>query len=473
MTIRSVILSLIIAAASATTWSQESPFGFHPGAVSRAGYWNNGFGDAEQIGVGWTREVVYAFWFLVQPDLAKRQYDFTRYDQQYARVPTTIRILANVAPEGPIHEGYCRPGTYLPIDEAQYCEFVKAVVERYDGDGVEDMPGLTNPIAHWQVGNEPVSTKPGFAELQRITYLAIKEACETCVVLIGGVPGMPPAATYLADFDRQYRPILDALGGRYVDVVDVHWYGNATGDYRGVRDVIDHVRTVLAADGFGSIPIWITEMGTYSGDPVERGRNQIDFPFQTEREQALDLVKRFVYPLSLGVKKVFPAFGLMEGFKFDGGYFDFTGLIHDGWGPHDHGMGVRKLGWYSHKKMTEMLEGADWTSAVVIQDSENIVVCRVQRNDRPLYVVWWDYFNDRSFAPGTTREFRLTGLPATVAQVTELVPAASSGTDVDDYSTAFRRDRLTVDAGALALTLTDSPVIVELLPSTKRRAVSR
>lgn len=473
MTLRVAILSMMLAATTPMAWSQESPFGFHPGSVSRPGYWNNGFADAQQIGVGWERETVYAFWFLVQPDLAKKQYDFALHDRQYRAVPSTIRILANIAPEGPANKGYCRPGTYLPVDEAQYREFVKAVVERYDGDGVADMPGLTNPIRHWQVDNEPPAAKSGFAELQRITYLAIKDVCETCVVLIGGVPGMPPVANYLAEFDRQYRPILHALAGRYVDVMDVHWYGNATGDYRGVRDVIDHVRAVLDADGFATIPIWITEMGTYSGDPLERSRDRIAFPFQTEREQAFDLAKRFVYPLSLGVTRIFPAFGLMEGFKFDGGYFDFTGLIYDGWGPHDLGLGQRKLGWYTYKKMAEMLEGADWSSAEVIHDSENVVVCRLYRNDQPLYLVWWDYFFDRSFAPAMTREFRLSGVPATRAQVTELVPAASSGIEVDDYSTAFRTDTVAARAGALELTLGDSPVIVEILPPARRRAVSR
>ncbi len=108
-------------------------------------------------------------------------------------------------------------GTYLPVDEAQYREFVEAVVERYDGDGIEDMPGLANPIRHWQLDNEPLRARSGFAELQRMTYSAIKEVCDRCVVLIGGVPGMPPVSDYLAGFDGQYRPILDALAGRYVE----------------------------------------------------------------------------------------------------------------------------------------------------------------------------------------------------------------------------------------------------------------
>ena len=251
----------------------ESPFGFHPAVVTKMGYTNNGYGDARNIGVTWTREGVYAFWFKVQPDISKPTYTFSMYDSQWARVPATMRILGNIVPQGPVDVqdvndvNYCLANSYMPSDTDKYIAFVKATVERYDGDGVDDMPGLTNPIKYWQVGNEPNSAKSGFADLQRITYTAIKQACPDCTVLIGGVPGMPPANVYIDNFDQQYKPILDALGGKYVDIMDFHWYGKATGDYKGASDVYDHIRSVLQADGFPEIPIWIAEMGAYSGDP--------------------------------------------------------------------------------------------------------------------------------------------------------------------------------------------------------------
>lgn len=44
---------------------------------------------------------------------------------------------------------------YPPKDMPAYVEYVRSVVERYDGDGVDDMPGLTAPIRYWEVDNEP------------------------------------------------------------------------------------------------------------------------------------------------------------------------------------------------------------------------------------------------------------------------------------------------------------------------------
>ncbi|MBU4267666.1 MAG: Ig-like domain-containing protein [Acidobacteria bacterium] len=447
--------------------SSESPFGFHPASVAKQGYYNNGFGDAANIGVTWTRDGVYAYWFLVQPDLADPAYDFTQYDRQWSRVPVGMNILANIAPQGPIDEGRCLPGSYFPVDEQKYVAFVKAVVRRYGGDSYA-AAGLDAPIKYWQVGNEPNSQKRGFADLQRITYMAIKAVCPDCMVLIGGVPGMPPVSDYLANFDQHYKPILDVLGGKYVDVMDFHWYGNATGDYRGGKEAYDHIRSVLGAGGFHAMPFWITEMGAYSGDPISRDQMHFDYPFQSEQQQALDYFKRFVYPLSFGVKKIFPAFGLMEGFKYDGGYFDFTGLIYDGWDPagttpSDLGLGVKKLGYYTYKKMTEMLEGSDWGNIQTIQESENVYIFKFTKNNAPVYVAWWDYFNEPSFAPGNTKTISITGVQGNSALVTEAVPKFSAGKDVMDYATAFNTQIVSVSNGTVTLTLNENPVLVVAL----------
>ena len=441
--------------------SSASPFGFHPASVGKPGYNNNGYGDAQNIGVTWTRQGVYAFWFLVQPDLSKTDYDFSRYDLQWSAVPEGIHIMANIAPQGNIDEGYCLPGSYMPVDAEKYAAFVRATVERYDGDGIDDMPGLKNPIKYWQVGNEPsVSIARDFAELQRITYIAIKEACPDCSVLIGGVAGMPPVDVYINSFDHQYKPILDALGGKYVDIIDFHWYGNATGDYKGAKEVYSHIKSVLQEDGFPDIPVWIAEMGTYSGDPVSVKQVGTDFLLQTERQQAGDYLKRFVYSLSFGVKKIFPAFGLMEGFKYDGGYFDFTGLIYDGWGPGDLGLGVKKLSYYSYKKMTEKLEGSDWNRVQTVIDADDLHLVRFEKETGPVWVAW----DDREIACITTpcgRQVTIPGIDASAVRMTEAVPMFATGKEVTDYATAFNTQTIAVSNGTATFIVGKEPVFVE------------
>ena len=252
---------------------EDSPFGFHPAEVFKAGYPNNGFADAQNIGVEWHRPSRYILWTAVQPDLADTTLDFSMFDQIYGSVPDDIHILANISPQGRYDSGYCIPGTWIPTDTLKYIRFVEATVERYDGDGIDDMPGLTNPIKYWQVGNEPNDTLVSdFATLQRITYQAIKNADSSSIVLIGGVSGFPD--NYILRFETIYAPILTELAGNYIDIFDFHWYGTATGEYRmkdtpGGEDVLEHIRSTLTTSGFpGDLPLWITEMGSYTGDPV-------------------------------------------------------------------------------------------------------------------------------------------------------------------------------------------------------------
>ena len=457
---------------TAGSGTAESPFGFHPARVSMPGYSDNGFTDAENIGVGWAREGIYALWFLVEPDLSKTEYDFELHDRQWRDVPSSLHILANIAPQGPIDEGRCKPGSWIPTDTARYTAFVKATVERYDGDGVDDMPELTNPIRYWQVGNEPSELgRKDFAQLQRITYDAIKEACADCKVLIGGVAGFP--YDYIHNFNNGFAPILSELAGRSVDIFDFHWYGTATGEYRMKdaltgQDVPEHIRSTLAATGFPSdLPIWITEMGCYSGDPADTGLHS--FPPQTEREQALDLFKRYIYPLANGVEKVFSAFGLVEGFKLDNGYFDHTGLIYDGRlsdpaSDPDPGLGVRKLAYYTYKKMTEKLSSADWSTLTLLHngtETDRLNLFRIHKGDKVLHIAWWDYFDEPASMSGDTRALTITGLDSPAVTVTAMTPSADSGQEVSDYDTAFATNVYPVSNGAAAIMLGQDPVVVE------------
>ncbi len=434
---------------------EDSPFGFHPASVSAAGYPNNGFVDAQFIGVHWHRPPVYAYWFQVQPDQNSPTYDWRLLDQQYSAVPQGINILANIAPDHPRSpHGYTLPSSYIPIDEDKYAAFVRATVERYDGDGLDDMLGLTNPIKHWQVGNEPSNKLSGFADLQRMTYQAIKEVCRECTVLIGGAAGFPD--NYVLRFDSVYLPILAQLAGQYVHVFGFHWYGMATGDYRlrdsvTGEDVYQHVRNVLTTNGFPpDLPIWITEMGSYSGDPIEP-----EFPFQTERQQASDYLKRFVYSLSRGVKKIFPAFGLMEGFIHNDGYFDHTGLIYNGRGSNDLGLGVKKLGYYTYKLMTEKLEESDWQNIQTVHEQNGVYLYKFSKQGKPIWVAW----NDSS----DTRTITISGITSNWVEMTEAVPKYQSGKDVTDYGTAFQMDTLAVVNGSVSLQLAEKPVFVEEL----------
>ncbi|MCP4676422.1 MAG: hypothetical protein GY854_13100 [Deltaproteobacteria bacterium] len=47
-----------------------------------------------------------------------------------------------------------KPSEFTPEEEACYRDYLRTFVERYDGDGQDDMPGLLAPIKYWQIESE-------------------------------------------------------------------------------------------------------------------------------------------------------------------------------------------------------------------------------------------------------------------------------------------------------------------------------
>ena len=162
---------------------------------------------------------------------------------------------------------------YLPADPAAYQAWVRAVVERYDGDGIDDMPGLEHPVRHWEVDNEPdlhnsvpprgaptrvppedFQTAAEYAQVLVWTSAAIKQADPTATVLSAGMyrPHTAPGRRYLAE-------VLDWPGAREaVDVLSLHCYFD--GDELGpIERTLETARTLPP-----ELPVWITETGVPS-----------------------------------------------------------------------------------------------------------------------------------------------------------------------------------------------------------------
>ena len=158
---------------------------------------------------------------------------------------------------------------YRVDDEPSWFAWVGSMVERYDGDGVDDMPGLLRAIRHWEVDNEPDlknSLAPRGADLDptnfctveeylhvlRLTSQAIRQADPSAKILNGGIyrPHRPHGQRYLED--------IMAGAGDSIDIVSVHAYPN---DLRGFERAVDNA---LAAAG--DKPLWITETSVSSTD---------------------------------------------------------------------------------------------------------------------------------------------------------------------------------------------------------------
>ena len=85
-----------------------------------------------------------------------------------------------------------------PCSMDNYKNFLLKLVDRYDGDGVNDMPGLIKPIIHWEIMNEPEykmffkGTEDEFVEIFNLSSNLIKEKQKDAVIIMAGAAGMFP-----------------------------------------------------------------------------------------------------------------------------------------------------------------------------------------------------------------------------------------------------------------------------------------
>ena len=425
---------------------EDSPFGFN------FGYKLSDY--VSDLGIKWIRG--NAVWGKIQSkeDIENGIYnwDLTEMEWGYNSCPGNTNFLITLSILGTPVSG---SGSYIPnsgvYTDTSWINFTKAVVNRYK-----------NRVKYFQVENEPKPYMTDFAEFQQITYNAIKEECPECQVLMGGVFWGKGS---LSEWDMLNQQILIDLNGNYVDIFDQHYYGNA--DEYNPHILLEHARQRLTEANFIETPIWITEMGDYSGDPKEK--MGIDPPYQSEQVQAQSLFKRYVSSISYKVEKVFWGWGLFEGFHYDETYFDFTGLIYDGEYDNDLGYGVKKLSYFTYKKTTEKLEGSDWDNITTIIDKVDNKYAYKFINDNtgnPTYIAWWDYFDDPTYTIGDSSLITLTGISSNQVIVTDAVPNYPSGNYISNYNTAFSIDTLTVSGGTVSFYLKENPVFIETISTT-------
>lgn len=364
------------------------------------------------------------------------------------------------------------PLTY-PSDEKGWIDRVVNAVEAYDGDGLNDYSDIT--IKYWQVANESnfqahwTDTPENYAKLLSITYDAIKSADPDAVVILGSeimpsgtgiIPGV--SETFFSD-------VFKSLGNKKkFDIVDLHYYGTASKSiingkiqrtHIGIAKQVDDFRKKLSDAGYSDkTPIWISETGTYATKNIEP-----PWVPQTEKEQAIEMVKIYVVSFGKKIEKVLWALGIMDvpWWEPGGNFFRHTGLIYanDSAYPEyarespGNTLWTKKLSYYTYKKMVEILEGSDWENIQVIQEKDDVYIYKFIKAGKPIWVAW----NDNS----QEKQITISGITSSQVKITEVVPKYESGKEVADYNTAFNTETKSVQAGKITLTLKDKPVFME------------
>ncbi|GAI32730.1 unnamed protein product, partial [marine sediment metagenome] len=233
----------------------------------------------------------------------KGKYDWREHDEYVGKIQSyNMAILpviwpfaewdqANWGPVGGttplVFEDWWGRGRRKPYDMDAYRRFVSALVERYDGDGIGDMPGLRHPIKYWQAGFAP-SVQEGYyawfdgspedyLEVLKATYQAVKEADPEANVLSAGMGAMGP------DNVSFWEPIF-GKGSQYFDIASVHivWTYPEMGASKVAKTeliamaelTVAEYKKLLSEYGIDK-PIWVTEASYdtwHDVSPEEHGR---------------------------------------------------------------------------------------------------------------------------------------------------------------------------------------------------------
>jgi len=181
-----------------------------------------------------------------------------------------------------------------PCDMEAYRDFVLKLVERYDGDGSDDMPGLTVPIKHWEVMNEPEfntgeliffqGDAADYYDILKTTYEAVKAADPEAYVVQGGMAGM-------MDIDIEFwQEVFDLGGAEYIDIMNMHSIGH------GEHLNIPAFRQFLDDNGIQGKPVWVTEV------QYQQSHQTQDY---TNEDFAKILARSYIFALANGVDKLF------------------------------------------------------------------------------------------------------------------------------------------------------------------------
>lgn len=260
-------------------------------------YGDTGFGTAYyqellDSNASWARTVV--IWSEVEPaNTSPAQYNWDAADRvvDVALQDCVNLIITNA--DNPAWSSDFPEGRVNKVAIAELVEFIVAMVERYDGDGIDDAPG-SPVVLYYELYNEPDAGPSGnterwglhgddYAAMLKAVYPAVKAANPNAQVLFGGIAydffANPSDPVNSGPFIRSFfDDVLKNGGGPYFDLMNYHfypffgpnWTSNFPDDGPGLVEKTEAIRTIMRNNGVDK-PVIITEMGWHNNPLIPHG----------------------------------------------------------------------------------------------------------------------------------------------------------------------------------------------------------
>ncbi|MBI5149611.1 MAG: hypothetical protein HZA28_02410 [Candidatus Omnitrophica bacterium] len=319
-----------------------------PGDLSTSPEW--GFflvGDGVELakktpGIKWTRFTGGA-WGLFEkrrPEGGRHSYDFALFDERVRGLQGfDVNAVFVLHPSAQWAAGpKCKDekGKFCPPQKEYldgWKQFVKAVLERYDHDGVDDMPGLKKGFHYFEIGNEYQSpsqwngSAAEYVEALRYAYEAKKEADPDAKIIVGGFTHLGSLKSYEEDpeqirervkfIQHAYQFTKEVLNyPQYFDMVDVHFFSYLKYRPGEIEDGIAWIKSTMRKNGYSKPIVCLEWTGAFSypfdpefdreklkilltGKPEKR---YLKIRNEFEKEQAVEFAKMFTEILGGGCR---------------------------------------------------------------------------------------------------------------------------------------------------------------------------
>lgn len=390
-------------------------------------------------------------WEFIEP--SPGTYDWAKPDSFVKRIQAeNLQLLVLIHPFTPWDQPGKNGGNYdKPNNMTAFKRFIANLVERYDGDGINDMPGLLYPIKYYEIGNEPegptFGDSPGtyndFMTTVKAAYDTAKIAFPDVKIVIGGTSPIYDSRGFASQVDLFWKGAFNRANvANYFDIFNIHFF---VGQYtKDIKDYLDYWKNLLAMYGLSGKEIWLTETGTYSG--TSAGPDGQPWPNQSSEYQASWWVKHSAYSLANGIGKLFWVF-------YYSNQSDWRSTV----AFVDIDRTTKKAVYYTHKLLAEKLDAFSTSvqnSYSASSQNQTAGNFKFTVGGKPVHVLWND-------AGGSVT---LTGITSTRVRVTKAVPVlSSSGSVVLDASgnPTFDSSIVSVSNGQITLTLSSVPVYIE------------
>ncbi len=353
-----------------------------------------------------------------------------------------VEPIFTITPMKGIEDKNELPKTQVEMND--YKRYVRDVVTRYK-DNVDTWEIVNELSAHWSDSWE------NYAELLMVTVPEIKSIQPNAKIV------MPGPATDLFNSGNSdpeaVRIVLENLdpNTKWFDYIDPHFLGagdpSSSGKKDRYLDMIEwtnYFKNVLNKFGYNDVG-WFTEIKTCGGEGFSA----------TEKEQAIDLIKKYIVGSALGYDQIHNNGQIMQKDmprKWEQEYRLYDGLVYSP--EFNNGLDSKKLAYYSTKKIIEKLEGFDKDKTKTIKQNENgTFLYKFTVDGKLIWVAW----NDNSQETQAT----ISDLNSKQVKIAGAVPKYETGEEVTDYNTAFETETKNVNNGEVTLILSPNPIFIE------------